>query len=256
MRFDTAGGKRLTEKAVRLTINYSSRFTGALGMRTALLQKVLSCIMVIVVPAALFAADSNLAMLYSNGTALLNGSSLARSSALFPGDLVQTTTDSIAKINVVGSSLMVLSDSLVQFEGNAVKLEHGGVAVTTSKAMATRAGQVTVTPSASVWTQFNVQNVDGQIQVTAQKGDLTVSDGAGTTTLAQGQQTTREESQTEQPEQSDKNKKRRRRAGGAIPGAGGGILDSPILIGIGFGAIAGLTTWVLIQGDKPVSATR
>jgi hypothetical protein len=221
-------------------------------MRTALLQKVLSCIMVIVVPAALFAADSSLAMVYSNGTARLNGSSLPRSSALFPGDLVQTTADSIAKINVVGSSLMVLSDSLVQFEGNAVKLEHGGVAVSTSKAMATRAGQVTVTPSASVWTQFNVQNVDGQIQVTAQKGDLTVSDGAGTTTLAQGQQTTREESQTEQPEQSDKNKKRRR-AGGAVPGAGGGMLDSPILIGIGFGAVAGLTTWVLIEGDEPVS---
>jgi hypothetical protein len=221
-------------------------------MRTALLQKVLSCIMVVVVPAALFAADSSLAMVYSNGTARLNGSSLPRSSALFPGDLVQTTTDSIAKINVVGSSLMVLSDSLVQFEGNAVKLEHGGVAVTTSKAMATRAGQVTVTPSASVWTQFNVQNVDGQIQVTAQKGDLTVSDGAGTTTLAQGQQTTREESQTERPEQSDKNKKRRR-AGGAVPGAGGGMLDSPILIGIGFGAVAGLTTWVLIEGDEPVS---
>src|ERR1700730_3853497 len=221
-------------------------------MRTALLQKVLSCIMVVVVPAALFAADSSLAMVYSNGTARLNGSSLPRSSAIFPGDLVQTTADSVAKINAVGSSLMVLSDSLVQFEGNAVKLEHGGVAVTTSKAMATRAGQVTVTPSASVWTQFNVQNVDGQIQVTAQKGDLTVSDAAGTTTLAQGQQTTREESQTEQPEQSDKNKKRRR-AGGAVPGAGGGMLDSPILIGIGFGAVAGLTTWVLIEGDEPVS---
>jgi hypothetical protein len=147
---------------------------------------------------------------------------------------------------------MVLSDTLVQFEGNAVKLEHGGVAVSTSKAMATRAGHVTVTPSASVWTQFDVKNVDGQIQVTAQKGDLTVSDGAGTTTLAQGQQTTREESQTQQPEQSEKNKKRKR-AGGAIPGASGGVLDSPLAIGIGLGAVAGLATWVLIEGDEPVS---
>jgi hypothetical protein len=176
-------------------------------MRTALLQKVLSCIMVVVVPAALFAADSGAAMLYSNGTARLNGSTLPRSSAIFPGDLVQTTADSVAKINAAGTSLMVLSDTLVQFEGNAVKLEHGGVAVSTSKAMATRAGQVTVTPNASVWTQFDVKNVDGQIQVTAQKGDLTVSDGAGTTTLAQGQQTTREESQTQQPEQSERTRK-------------------------------------------------
>jgi hypothetical protein len=218
-------------------------------MRTALLQKVLSCIMVVVVPAALFAADSGAAMLYSNGTARLNGSTLPRSSAIFPGDLVQTTADSVAKINAAGTSLMVLSDTLVQFEGNAVKLEHGGVAVSTSKAMTTRAGQVTVTPSTSVWTQFDVKNVDGQIQVTAQKGDLTVSDGAGTTTLAQGQQTTRDESQTEQ---SEKNKKRKR-AGGAIPGASGGALDSPLAIGIGVGAVAGLVTWVLVEGDQPVS---
>ena len=38
-------------------------------MRTALLQKVLSCFMLVVVPAALFAADASVAaMLYSNGT--------------------------------------------------------------------------------------------------------------------------------------------------------------------------------------------
>jgi hypothetical protein len=225
-------------------------------MRMALLQKTLSCVMVLVVPVALFAADAGLAMVYSNGTALLNGSSLPRSSALFPGDLVQTTTDSVAKINVVGSSLMVLSDSLLQFEGNAVKLEHGGVAISTSKAMATRTGQVTVTPSASVWTQFDVKNVDGQIQVTAHKGDLTVSDGAGTTTLAQGQQTTREESQPDQPQQTEKNKKRRKRAGGAAPGAGGGALDSPLAIGIGAGAVVGLTTWVLLQGSEPASPVK
>jgi hypothetical protein len=225
-------------------------------MRMALLQKTLSCVMVLVVPVALFAADAGLAMVYSNGTALLNGSSLPRSSALFPGDLVQTTTDSIAKINVVGSSLMVLSDSLLQFEGNSVKLEHGAVAVSTSKAMATRTGQVTVTPSASVWTQFDVKNVDGQIQVTAHEGDLTVSDGAGTTTLAQGQQTTREESQPDQPQQTEKNKKRRKRAGGAAPGAGGGALDSPLAIGIGAGAVVGLTTWVLLQGSEPASPVK
>jgi hypothetical protein len=248
-----ANEKRLTEKAVRTTIKASRLILlEPLGMRTALLQKVLSCIMVIVVPAALFAADSNLAMLYSNGTALLNGSSLARSSAIFPGDVVQTTADSVAKINAVGTSLMVLADTLVQFEGNAVKLEHGGVAVSTSKGMATRAGEVTVTPRESGWTQFDVKNMDGQIQIKAQKGDVTVSDGAGTTTLAQGQQTTREEPQ---PEQNDK-KKKRRRAGGAVPGAGGGVLDSPLAIGIGVGAVAGLTTWVLIQGDQPVSATQ
>ncbi len=222
-------------------------------MLSARLQKVLICIMVVVTPAALLAADSGIAMVYSNGAASLNGGTLPRSSAIFSGDLVQTTAGSVAKINASGTSLMVLSDSLVQFEGNAVKLEHGGIAVSTSKGMATQAGEVTVMPRESVWTQFDVTKVDGQIRITAQKGDLTVSDGAGTTTLAQGQQTTREESQP-QPEKTKK--KKRRKGGGAVPGASGGILDSPLAIGIGVGAVGGLATWVLLQSDEPVSPSK
>ena len=53
--------------------------------------------------------------------------------------------------------------------------------------MPTRAGDRTVTPAASVWTQFEVTSLDGAVQILASKGDLTVDDGTGTTTLAQGQ---------------------------------------------------------------------
>ena len=226
-------------------------------MRTCLLQKILSCAMVVIVPAALFAADSGLAMVYSNGNTWLNGSSLPKSSAIFSGDLVQTTAGSVAKINASGSSLTVLSDSLVQFEGNAVKLEHGGVAVSTSKAMATRAGDVTVTPTASVWTQFDVTDVDGKVRIAARKGDLTVDDSAGPTLLAQGQETTRDQSNRDQSEpQENKKNKKKRRAAGAAPGAVGGALDSPLAIGIGAGAVVGLTTWVLVKGDEPVSPVK
>src|ERR1700730_17697292 len=214
-------------------------------MRATLLQKILSCIMVVITPAALLAVDSGAAMLYSNGTTWLNGSTLPKSSAIFSGDLVQTPAGTVAKINASGSSLIVLADSLVQFEGNAVKLEHGGVAVSTSKAMATRTGDVTVTPTASVWTQFDVTDVDGKVRIAAQKGDVTVSDQAGTTTLAQGQETTRDESQS----QAEKKKKK---AGGPVPGAASGILNSRVAIGVGHAAVAGVTTWVLVQDEKPV----
>ena len=221
-------------------------------MRKAFFPKILSCIMVVIVPAALLAADSGAAMLYSNGTTWLNGASLPKSSAIFSGDLVQTTAGSVAKINASGSSLVVLSDSLVQFGGNAVKLEHGGVAVSTSKGMVTRAGDVAVIPSTGAWTQFDVTDVDGKVHIAARKGDLTISDPAGTMLLAQGQETTRDESQPQPvPE-----KKKRKRAGGAVAGAGGGILDSPLAIGFGGAAIVGVTTWVLIQGDDAVSPIR
>jgi len=67
-----------------------------------------------------------------------------RTSAVFPGDLVQTRSDSVASINASGSNVVVLADSLVKFEGPAVALEHGSLKVATSKGLAP-------TPATSRW---------------------------------------------------------------------------------------------------------
>lgn len=215
-------------------------------MLRALHLKIVVCLMIIIFPAAMFAADQASAMLYSHGTALLNGTNVPRSSAIFSGDLVQTNKDSVANINATGSSVLVLNDSLIQYDGNSVSLEHGGVTVSTSKSLATRAGGVTVSPASSAWTEFEVRDVDGTVKIAARKGDLTVSDEKGSTTLAQGQETTREE--------SPRDKNRKKRGGtGSVPGASGGVLNSPVAIGIGTGAIVGVAAWAVIQSDDPVS---
>jgi hypothetical protein len=205
--------------------------------------------MIIIFPAAMFAADQASAMLYSHGTALLNGTNVPRSSAIFSGDLVQTNKDSVANINATGSSVLVLNDSLVQYEGNSVSLEHGGVTVSTSKSLATRAGAVTVSPASSAWTEFEVRDVDGKVRIMARKGDLTVSDDNGSTTLAQGQETTRDE-------QSEKKRKRKQGGTGTAPGAAGGALNSPVAIGIGTGVIVGAAAWAVIQSDDPASPAK
>jgi hypothetical protein len=210
--------------------------------------------MAIVLPTSLFAADSDRAMLYSGGTVSLNGSASPASSVIFSGDLIQTTAGSVAKINALGSSLIVLADSQVQFESNAVILQHGGVAVSTSKGMATHAGDLTVTPAASVWTQFDVTDLDGKVQIAARKGDLMLDDGNGTTTLAQGQQTTIDESQkqtTADESDNKKKKKKKRKTAGAVPASSGQFLDSKVALIAGGAAIVGVTTWVLIQGGSP-----
>jgi hypothetical protein len=251
--------KRLTEKAVRITITQGHlRSVEVLAMIRVLFLKVLCCTMIVILPAALFAGDQPAAMFYSHGTALLNGNSIARSSAIFSGDLVQTNAHSVANINATGSTVLVLNDSRVLYEGSTVKLEHGGLTISTSKSLATRAGDVTVSPAASAWTEFDVRDLDGRVQIAARKGDLTISDNTGTTTLAQGQQTTREESGSseEKNKNPEENKKKKKRAAGAIPGAGGGILDSPVAVGIGGAAIAGVTAWVLIQSDEPASPSK
>jgi hypothetical protein len=138
---------------------------------------------------------------------------------------------------------------LVQFGGTSLKVEHGGVSVSTSKGVSTMAGDVKIVPTSNAWTEFNVTDVDGTVRIAARKGDLSISDGNGTTTLAQGQETTREESS----DPSDKKKKDKKRGTGAAPGAVGGVLDSPLAIGLGAAAVAGVTTWVLVKNDHPVS---
>src|SRR5437870_7612950 len=90
-----------------------------------MLRKLLSLMMIAVLPGALLAADSAGAMLYAKGTAWLNGSTVPRSSAVFPGDLIQTKANSVANINAAGSNVLIVADSLVKFEGTAFSVEHG-----------------------------------------------------------------------------------------------------------------------------------
>src|ERR1700694_35772 len=223
------------------------------AMTRALYVKILSSLLVVILPVACFAARRPAAMLYSHGTALLNGHSIARSAAIFFGDLVQTNADSAANINAAGSIVLVLNDSLVQYQNDAVKLEHGGISVSTSKSLATRAGDITVSPAASVWTEFEVRDVDGKVHIAARKGDLTIHDESGTTTLAQGEQTTREDSDSEK----DKKKKRRKAAAAAPAAAEGGVFNSPIAVAIGGAVILGGAVWVLAQGgENPASPTK
>ncbi|HTE87921.1 MAG TPA: hypothetical protein VK639_03105 [Terriglobales bacterium] len=207
--------------------------------------RALSCWMLLaVIPASLLGADSAAAMLYAKGPAWINGTSVPQSSAIFPGDLIQTKPDGVVHINATGSIVMIQSDSLVKYEGNVVSVEHGAVNVATTKGMSTRAGEVVVTPRSSGWTEFEVRDVNGTVEIMARKGDVSVSDGAETTTLPQGQQTTRDDSD---------NRKKKKRAAGAVAAAGVSAMDSPYAIAVGGAVAGGLLIWVLVQGDDPAS---
>jgi len=218
-------------------------------MSLSVLRQSICWLLIALFPASLMAADANAAaMLYAKGEAWVNGASVPRSSAIFPGDMVQTKPDSVVNINASGSNVMVLSDSMVKFEGNAVSIEHGSVTVATSKGMATHVGDITVSPASASWTEFEVTDVNGSVQIMARKGDVNINDGQETTTLAQGQQTTRDETQ----ETSNK----KRKGGGAATAASGSILNSPIAIGAGAVVVGGVLTWVLLQGDDPLSNSK
>lgn len=216
-------------------------------MRTLPFRAVLSWLLILVFPASVFAADSSAAMLYTNGTAWINGGTVPKSQAIFSGDLVQTRTDSVANIKQAGTSVLVFSDSLVQYQGSSVKLEHGSVNVGTSKNMSADVGGLKIVPaSESAWTEFEVHDTDGSVKIIARKGDLKLIDADGNTTiLPQDQQKTVEE--------GNHKRRRDRGAGGAVPAAGGGILNSPVAVGIGIGVVGGVAAWALIHDDEPLS---
>jgi len=216
------------------------------------LRRLASYVLLVLFPMSSFAADTKAAMLYTSGAAWINGTHVPRASAaIFSGDLLQTRSDSVANINETGSMVTVLPDSLVRFQSDSMNLEHGGVTVATSQGVAATAGDVKVTPVSHAWTEFNVTDVNGTVHISARKGDVSIDDGGGqTTTLSQGQETTRDETSDNNPK---KKKNKKGLAPGASPAAQGGILNSPIAVGLGAGAVAGIGIWVLIKSDNPAS---
>jgi hypothetical protein len=218
-------------------------------MSQSAFRSAVCCLLAILFPAqTMLAGETASAMLYTNGAAWLNGSEVPKSAAVFSGDLLQTRPDSTASIQSNGSSVMVLADSLVKFEGPIVELEHGAVRVTTARGLAARAGDVTVKPAANTWTEFQVTDVDGRVQIAANKGDVTVQDDKGTTTVTQGEQTTRDD--TTNPE---KKKKKRRKGTGAQPAAGGGIMSSTPVVYGGLAVVGGAAIWIWTRSEPPVS---
>jgi hypothetical protein len=222
-------------------------------MGSSTLRVVVSCVLMFLFPSSIFAADADAAMLYTHGAAWVNGVHVPRfSSAIFSGDLVQTRSDTVADINEPGSTITVQADSLVEFQPSALHVEHGGVTVSTSREVGTVAGDVNVKPASSAWTEFNVVDVDGTVKIAARKGSLSVTYGKEIFTLAQGQETTRDESAPDSNNNGSKNGKKKNGAGTA-PGASGGWLNSPVAVGVGAAAVVGVTTWVLIQSNSPAS---
>jgi hypothetical protein len=219
-------------------------------MSQSRLRSAVCGLLLILFPAhMLLAGETPSAMLYTNGAAWLNGSVVPKSAAVFSGDLLQTRPDSTASIQSNGSSVMVLADSLVKFEGPAVELEHGAVRITTSRSLAARAGDITVKPAADTWTEFQVKDVDGRVQIAANKGDVTVQDDKGnTTTVTQGQETTRDDTAD-----AEKKKKKRRRAAGAATAASGGIMSSTPAVISGLAVGGGVAIWVWTRSSPPVS---
>jgi len=216
-------------------------------MSQRLFSSVVSMALALLVPVQLLGQESASGMVYANGSATVNGTEIPKSVAAFPGDTLQTRQDASATLSTNGSSVMMFSDSLLKYEGTSVAVDRGSVRVNTSTSFEAHACQVKATPVSNTATQYQFAHNDGHVTVVATKGDVTVEDHQGSKTVKEGEQATRDDGCEVA---AKKNPKRRP---GATTAAGGGLLSTPAALYTGIGVVTGITTWVLLQGDDPIS---
>jgi hypothetical protein len=189
------------------------------------------------------APNPALAMLNVSGKVQVNGSAIPRSTALFSGDLIQTQSDSVANITVVGSSVLIRPNTLIEFQRDGVEIGQGGVVIATSRGMIARAYGLTISPGTETPSKFEVAENGDSVLVAAQQGNVNISDGKESSTVPEGQQTT----------------KKKKKGAGAIPGASGSAFPTKtvvIVAGIaGAGAVAGILIANSGGGKKCISPT-
>lgn len=206
------------------------------------LRAILALIVVALLSTVAIAEDAK-GVLHVKGTGWLNGTVVPNSSAIFPGDMVQTQPGSMADITLSGSSVMIAPDSIVKFDQTVMSLENGGVSVATTTGLGVRVCDITVVPTSNQTTEFRVANEDGKVTVVAQTGDVNVTSNQHHTTVSQ---------QNTHEERCEGIAKRSRKPG-AIGAGTSGLLSSPVVMWTGVAVVGGVTTWILIQGSGPLS---
>lgn len=129
--------------------------------------------MVVIVPASLLGQTPS-AILHTQGGVWVNGFEARDSSAIFNGDLLETKPGFSATLNLEGSSVLIQPESVAKFQGDLLVLDHGRVAVGTSKKFKVRVNCLTVVPVVNEWTQYEVTDLNGTVQVAARKLDVNV----------------------------------------------------------------------------------
>jgi hypothetical protein len=207
-----------------------------LGMTVSILRNVICWTLSVISPLSLLAADTGSAILHSNGGVWINGGEALDSTAVVPGDLLETKPGSVANLDADGSAVLIQPESVIKFNGDSLTLEHGSVSVGTSKSMSVHIDCIRVVPVSNEWTQYDVTNVNGTVQAAARKKDVNIEFAASvrkpslervasqSATVREGEQATRVATEvcgTAKPERATDSSKKWIEVGG---GVGGGVI--------------------------------
>ncbi len=115
------------------------------------------------------------AILHTEGGVWVNGYEAHDSTAIFSGDLIESKPGFAANLALDGSEVQIQAETVAKFQGDLLVLDHGSVAVSTSRSFRVRVNCITVTPVQNEWTQYEVTDVNGSVRVAARKLDVNVS---------------------------------------------------------------------------------
>ena len=223
-------------------------------MSVSALRNFVSWAMVVLCPLSLTAADTGSAIVHGKGGVWVNGSEVVDSTAIFPGDLLQTKPGFVASLDAEGSSVLIQPESVIKFQGTFLSLEHGGVSVGTSTSMSVHVNCIKVEPVSNERTQYDVADVSGTVRVAARKNDVNITQGSAlrnaspdnnspqSATVHEGQQATRDEAAV---------------CGTAVRpgGAASGLNTKWVEIGAGTGGGVLLLCLLLCKGKKPTQVS-
>jgi hypothetical protein len=184
------------------------------------------------------------AILHTQGGVWVNGYEAHDSSAVFPGDIVETKSDSSANLSLDGATVLIAPESVSKFQGDLLELDHGGVVVSTSKGFKVRVNCILVVPVLNEWTQYVVTDVNGTVQVAARKLDVNVDHERGRGKEAPEAQPSQQRSSVHEGEEKSYEESKVCGPPARPTSAMQGI--SPKWIAAG-GAVAGILIWLLIN---------
>ena len=221
---------------------YRSRHTVALSM-------------IVLLPVSLSAQETGAAILRTNGSGVfVNGSAAPTSIAVFPNDLIETQKGAVARIEATGSSVDINPETMVQFAGDELVLDHGSLSVNTSRGLRVRVGCLMVTPvNPSEWTQYEVVDLDGKVTVHSLKSDVYIDARS-----KNPQDVKKPSHSTRDLVRETEQKSREEKCGGAylkadrIPGVGA-WMNSLTAKMIGGGMVATVACISLCTDDDPIS---
>src|SRR5579871_2383499 len=222
--------------------------------RVSILRSLLCWAMAVVLPSSIAGQSvpdqSASAILHTDGGVWVNGYEAHDSSAIFPGDLVETKPNASANLVLHGSTVLLAPETVGKFQGDSFELDHGVVSVVTSKSFKVRVNCIRIAPAQNEWTQYVVSDLNGSVQVSAKKMDVNVEREPGqgkptvegqasqSATVHEGEQKTYDESEI---------------CGTRPPPSSPGTGISPKWIAVGGGGGAGLLICLVLHcfGSTP-----